>query len=330
MDNIPASTKTLIFDTKSEAFHFDPSSPVPAPDPTKDDHLIRVKTTALCKGELAWATLFPDVILPDNPEGLTVPGYDVAGTIISAPPASRFRSGDEIIARTSPSRQGNCREYSIARSEEMALKPSNLSWAEAASIPVSALTAWQALFEHAGVHNPASKPVKALITAAAGSVGIWLVQFAKMAGVEVVAQVGSAENEKLVKRLGAAEVMNYKTTSLKDWAESSGPVDIVFDCVGGKTLGDAWYCIKDHGILISVVDTPEKWRPEQLMSKDVRNEFFIVANNSDQLAEISSLANEGRLSTMVDSVWDLDDYEGAFTKLAGGQVRGKVVIKVTE
>lgn len=66
------------------------------------------------------------------------------------------------------------------------------------------------------------------------------------------------------------------------------------------------------------------------MSKDVKNEFFIVDNNSDQLAETSSLANEGRLSTMVDSVWDFDDYEKGFAKLAGGHVRGKVVIKVTE
>ncbi|KAI4267338.1 MAG: hypothetical protein LQ337_008401 [Flavoplaca oasis] len=256
MDNLPASTKTLIFDTKSRAFHFDPSNPVPTPDPTKNEHLIRVKTTALCKGELDWPTLFPDVIFSDNQEGLIVPGYDVAGTIISAPPTSRFRPGEEIIARTRPSLQGNCREYSIARSEEMALKPSNLSWAEAASIPVSALTAWQALFEHAGVQNPASKPARILITAAAGSVGIWLVQLGKMAGVEVVAQVGSAENERLVKELGAAEVVNYKTTSLRDWAESSGPVDIVFDLVGRKTLEDAWYCVKDHGILISIVDVP--------------------------------------------------------------------------
>ncbi|KAI4153924.1 MAG: hypothetical protein L6R39_001481 [Caloplaca ligustica] len=329
----PHSAKTLIFDTKSRVFQFHSSDPIPIPDPAKDDHLIRVMTTALCKGELDWPTHFPEVIFSENPEGRIVPGYDVAGTILSAPPTSLFRPGDEIIARTRPTRPGNCREYSIARSEEMALKPANLSWAEAASIPVSALTAWQALFDHAGVqgfNDPESKQTKVLITGAAGSVGIWLVQLAKMAGLEVVAQVGNPENENLVRKLGAAEVINYKTTSLKDWAESSGSVDVVFDLAGGKTLEDAWYCVKDHGTLISIVDAPGKWRPEQIKSKTVRNEFFIVANNSNQLAEISSLVNEGRLSTTVDSVWNFDEYEQAFAKMAEGHTRGKIVIKIAD
>ncbi|KAI4112562.1 MAG: hypothetical protein LQ338_008298 [Usnochroma carphineum] len=327
--NTPTN-KTLIFDTKSQAFQLHSSLPVPIPNPAKGDHLIRVMTTALCKGELDWPTLFPDVIFSENPEGLIVPGYDVAGTVISAPPASRFRPGDEIIGRTRPSRQGNCREYSIARSEEMALKPPNLSWAEAAAVPVSALTAWQALFEHAevqGFHDPKSPLTKVLVTAAAGSVGIWLVQLAKMAGLDVVAQVGNLENDKLVRELGAADVVNYKTTSLKDWADTSGPVDVVFDLQGGETLEDAWYCVKDNGTLISIVDAPGKWQPEQLKGKTVKNEFFIVADNSHQLSEISNLASEGRLLMMVDSVWNLDDYEGAFAKLDAGHARGKVVIK---
>ncbi|KAL8723145.1 MAG: hypothetical protein Q9225_000486 [Loekoesia sp. 1 TL-2023] len=331
---VPHSTKTLVYDTKSQTLHLHPSLPVPVPNPTQDDHLIRVHTVALCTGELDWPTLFPDVIFSENPDGQIVPGYDVAGTVITAPAASPFQPGDEIIARTHPSRRGNCREYSICRTEEMASKPDRLSWAEAASIPVSALTAWQALFDHAGVRgfdDPKFKGKKILITAAAGSVGIWLVQLAKMAGLEVVAQVGDTDNERLVKRLGAAEVVNYRTTGLKDWAERNDPVDIVFDLRGGKSLEEAWYCIKDAGTLISIVEPPMERKPKTIdVNNKVKNEFFIVTPKSQQLTELSKMANEGQLQTLVDSVWKFEDFQAAFAKFNKGHSRGKIVIEVTE
>lgn len=83
-----------------------------------------------------------------------IPGYDVAGTVITAPPASPFQPGDEVYAHTYPARPGNYRDFSIGRSVEMARKPHKLSWAAAASVPMSAVTAWQALYEHAGVARP--------------------------------------------------------------------------------------------------------------------------------------------------------------------------------
>ena len=107
----------------------------------------------------------------------------------------------------------------------MALKPKKSRWAEADSVPVLALTAWQALFEHAGAKgfdDPLAKGETVLVIAAAGSVGVWLVQLAKMAGLEMVAQVGNAESEKLVKGLGAVEVVSCKTTGLRKWAEMRG------------------------------------------------------------------------------------------------------------
>ncbi|KAL8654155.1 MAG: hypothetical protein Q9226_003542 [Calogaya cf. arnoldii] len=327
----PTTAKSLIYDVSSNSFHFDPAAPVVVPDPAQDDHLIRVHSTALCNRELDWPALYPSAIFSDNPDGLITPGYDVSGTIITAPPGSRFQPGNEIIARTTPSRPGNCREYSICRSVEMALKPQKLDWAEAASIPVSALTAWQALFEHAGVRgfdDPQSKGKKILIIAAAGSVGIWLVQLAKMAGLEVIAQVGSLENGKLVKGLGAADVINYKTQGLKDWANRHGRVDIVLDCVGGKTLEDAWFCVKDDGYLISIVEPPLDRMPEGFRGNAVKSEFFILSPNSQQLGEMSKFANDGRFVTMVDSIWAFEDYEEAFARMRGGHARGKVVIQI--
>ncbi len=220
----PSTAKTLTYEVSDQSFTVHTSYPVPSPDASKGEHLIRVHTIALCKGELDWPALFPDYIFAENPEKVVIPGYDVAGTVVTAPPDSKFKPGDEVFARTKTTRAGNYREYSICRSKELAKKPSNLSWAEAASIPVSAITAWQALFDHAGVdgfEDSNAKGKTVLVIAAAGSVGIWLVQLARMAGLHVIAQVGSAENEQLVKKLGAAEVIDYHATSLKAWVGAS-------------------------------------------------------------------------------------------------------------
>lgn len=146
-------------------------------------------------------------------------------------------------------------------------------------------------------------------------------QLARIAGLEVVAQVGSAKNDEFVRALGALKTVNYKTTSLKEWAERDGPADIVFDLVGGKTLEDAWYSVKDGGTLISIVEPPDGRKPEGLKTKVVKNEFFIMTPDGQQLAEVSRLLNEGKCEAVVDSVWDLEDYEGAFERLNGGGSR---------
>src|SRR5947209_156210 len=178
IQGLPTTAKTLIFDLPSKLLELKESDPVPTPDPRKEDHLIHVKSTALCAGELEWPILFPEAIFSENPDKIIVPGYDLAGTVITSPPGSPFHRGAEIYARTRPSRPGNCREYTLARTEEMALKPQKLNWVEAATVPLSAITAWQALFEHSGLKgldDAGTKEKKILVTAAAGGVGVWLV-----------------------------------------------------------------------------------------------------------------------------------------------------------
>lgn len=325
------TAKTLIFDPSSRTLRLEPSGPIPHPNPAKNDHLIQVKTSALCARELEWPILFPEAMFSDNPDRQITPGYDLAGTVITAPPGSPFQPGAEIYTRTLPSRPGNCREYTIARTEEMALKPAGLDWVQAATVPLSAITAWQALFQHAGLKgldDQSARGKKVLITAAAGGVGIWLVQLAKLAGLEVVAQIGNHENDRFVRTLGASETVDYRASSLKQWADKEGPVDIVFDLVGGKALEDAWYAVKDGGVLISIVEPPEGRKPAGWKKKDVKNLFFIMAPNGQHLAEISKLLEQGKCTPVVDSVWELEDFTKAFKRLDGGHARGKVVIKV--
>ncbi|KAL8791097.1 MAG: hypothetical protein Q9213_000304 [Squamulea squamosa] len=329
----PSTAKALIFDLKTRTLNIHPSNLVPFPDPTRDDHIIHVKAIALCARELEWPFLFPGALFSDNPEQQIIPGYDVTGIVMTAPDASPFQPGDEVYARTYPARPGNYREYSVGRTSEMALKPEKLSWTDAASVPMSAVTAWQALFEHAGVHgsdDPVSKGKRILVTAAAGGCGVWLVQLGRIAGLEVIAQIGSPQNDHFIRELGAAETVNYKTTSLKEWADMNEPVDVVVDCLGGRTLEEAWYCVKDHGSLISIVEPPEGKKPEGLTAKEVRNEFFIMYPSGQQLEGISKLINEGRCQAIVDSVWAFEDFERAFERLDEGHARGKVVVRIAE
>jgi NADPH:quinone reductase-like Zn-dependent oxidoreductase len=293
-------------------------------------HLIRTYATALTSGELTW----PEPLLPSTP----IPGYDLAGTIVSAPPASKFKPGDEVYALTSFSRQGNAREYSVALEEELALRPKGLRWAEAASVPLSALSAWQALSVHAGLAAPdlnagedavhaEEKRARVLVTAAAGGVGVWGVQLAHAAGAEVVGTCGTS-NVEFVRGLGADEVVNYTKVGLKEWlnGHEGRKFDVVLDCVGGQTLSDAWTCVKEGGVIVSVAQPPESKRPESGVSAEVRQVWFIVEPNGSQLALVTSLIEAGRCNGVVDSVWAVVDWEKAFERLNGGHLQGKVVI----
>ncbi|KAA8568997.1 hypothetical protein EYC84_007966 [Monilinia fructicola] len=128
--------------------------PTPTITPGSTEHLIRVQSTSPCAGELTWAaniaqyvSISPDFTKYNTAsEKLQVPCYDLSGTVVLAPPGSPFPPGTEVYTRTSFARPGNAREYTIALQEELAQKPKNISWEEAASIPLSAFTAWQALY----------------------------------------------------------------------------------------------------------------------------------------------------------------------------------------
>lgn len=332
MEALPKTARALIFSPSTQNLTLETSYPLPVPDPSKHDHLIKTHTTALCTRELTWPTNFPDFMFAENPSHQIVPGYDLAGTVLSSPSNSPFQPGDEIFTRTAASRQGNCREYTLARTGEMALKPRNISWEDAASVPLSAITAWQMLFEKGGVRgldDPSARGKTVLVTAAAGGVGVWLVQLAKLAGMRVVAQIGSAKNEMFVRGLGAHETVNYRSIGLREWVDSHGPVDIVMDLLGGKTLGECWSAVKSGGTLISIFEPPEGKRPEGLV-KEVNSLFFVMEPNGRQLAEVAKLLDEGKCRAVVDSVWTLEEYKKAFERLDSGHANGKVVIKVGE
>ena len=301
-----------------------------------DEHLIRVYATAPCGGELLWVRDFPQIVLPGK---VGVPCYDLSGVVVTAPASSPFQPGAEIYTRTDAGRTGNAREYTIALTSELALKPKNLSWEEAASVPLSAFTAYQALFEHGGLspgwNDEAGKlensKKRVLITTSSGAVGVWLVQLAKIAGVKDIIGLAGPNNVDFAKSLGVTEVINYKQQSLGAWAAAGNPkVDLIIDLLGNQTLADAWTAVKDGGVLISIREPPENRKPKENAPKDVANHFFIMKPEGWQLKEIAKLLENGEARAVVDSVWNLEEFKEAFAKSESGHARGKVIIKVHE
>lgn len=192
------------------------------------------------------------------------------------------------------------------------------------------MTAWQALFEQAGIgslESGAWKGKRVLVTAASGGVGAWVVQLAKLAGASVVGTCGP-DNLGFVRGLGADEVLDYRSVDLKSWVAADGgrKVDVVVDCIGRKALADAWWALREGGIVMSIFQPPGDMRPQGCETKDVKEVFFIMEPVGEHLEAITRLVEEGKCRGFVDSVWPLELFQEAFKRVESGHARGKVII----
>ena len=233
---------------------------------------------------------------------------------------------------------GAAREYTLVLTHQLALKPKNLSWEEAAAVPTSAFTAYQALFEHGGialgwkdeVGRRENSKKRLIVTAASGGVGTWIVQLAKLAGVGDIVALAGPSNVEFVKSLGATEVINYKEQSLDYWAKNNPKVDLIIDMLGKDALAACWSAVKDHGTLLSVNEPPASRKPATGAPEDVKNYFFVMDTRGEELAQITQLIESKGVKPIVDSVWKMEEFEKAFGVVEGGHSRGKVIIKISE
>lgn len=329
---LPKTMKTLLQPSRTSYDLISTTAPLPVPS-HPDDVLVRVAAAAPCAGELTWAVLFPASV-PQEKE--MVPCQDMAGTVVSAPASSGFAPDDRVYCRIDARRAGTAREYALARVSELARIPEKLGWVEAAATPLSALTAWQALFVQGGLDPEGVKGGKenagkrVLVTGAAGGVGSWILQFAKLAGVEGVVAVCSGAGAEAARKLGATEVVDYTKGTIDEWAEgdrAKREVDLVVDVVGGTTLAGCWGALKEGGTIVSINTPPDMVKPEG-MTKEAKSLFFIVEPLGSNLAEIGKLIEAGKVGPTVDSVWEFAEYEKAFARLDSGHAKGKIVIKV--
>jgi len=267
-------------------------------------------------------------------------GHDVAGTVIRVGArVSAFKPGDEVYARPRDHRIGAFAERIAIDERDVALKPSSIAMDEAGSLPLVALTAWQALVEIADV-RPGQK---VLIHAGAGGVGSIAIQLAKHLGAEV-ATTASAANADFVRLLGADRVVDYRT---EDFEEVLSGYDVVLDSLGGENLEKSLRILRPGGkaIGISGPPTPDFARAAGLslilrlatagLSRRIRTQakrlgvdytFLFMRASGDQLRDIAGLVDAGAIRPIVGRVFPFDETVTGMESLAKGGIRGKAVI----
>ncbi len=217
---------------------------VPPPQPGPGEVLARVGASGVIANELKWDETYQTAA--GEPRPSPIPGRDLSGVVAKVGPGvTDLAVGDAVYAMLGYGRDGAEAEYTIAQPSELAPRPRTLDAIQAAAVPLSALTAWQALFIHGGL----SSGQTALIHGAAGGVGVIATQLAHWKGARVIT-TASARHADFVRALGADEVIDYATTRFEEVVHD---VDVVFDTVGGDTLARSWRVVKPGGALVSVV-----------------------------------------------------------------------------
>ncbi|MBY5646231.1 NADP-dependent oxidoreductase [Rhizobium leguminosarum] len=313
---------------------------MPEPNVRDEDILVRIHATGVNLLDSKVRDGEFKLLLPYRPP--FVLGHDVAGTVVKVGSrAQRFKVGDEIYARPRDHRVGTFAEFIAVNEADVAPKPKNLSMEEAASIPLVALTAWQALVEVAKV-----KPgQKVFIQAGSGGVGTFAIQLAKHLGA-TVATTTSATNTDLVRSLGADVVIDYKT---QDFEKVLSGYDLVLNSQDAKTLDKSLRVLKPGGQLISISGPPDPAFAKELglnpflklvlrvISRSVRKKakklgvrysFLFMRAEGQQLSQITSLIESGVIRPVVDKVFPFEKAGEALAYVETGRAKGKVVITV--
>lgn len=269
-------------------------------------------------------------------------GNDFAGVIVQVgAKVTRFKVGDEIYARPRKSKIGTLAEYIAIHEDDIALKPKNLSFEEAASIPLVGLTTYQALTDILQLQ----KGQKILIQAGAGGVGTFAIQLAKLMGA-TVATTASEAGANLVKSLGADVIINYKTEKFEEILKN---YDAVFDTLGGEILEKSFEVIKSGGKIVSVSGLPNARFGKKYGSGFFKTLLFFAASHKltalekkhnaqytflfmkpsgEQLRIITNFIETGKIIPIIDRVFPFENAQKAMEYAESGRAKGKIIVKI--
>ncbi|KAI4596381.1 hypothetical protein KJ359_005511 [Pestalotiopsis sp. 9143b] len=292
---------------------------VPKPVSQGREILVRVHAAGITGDEITWPEL--------HRTASRIPGHDISGTIASLGPDydGHLKIGHEVFALLHADRGHGQAEYVLCHTDEVAPKPSSISHAEAAALPIPALTAWEAIVNHAQI----GADTNVLVTGASGAVGSIFVQLVKhLTGAKVFA-LASQQNHAELRRLGADEVLDYRVAG---WEKLAAGVDVVFDTVGGDVLAKAWEAVSDQGTIITVADPPPPWAfdrgsaVESVAHPGVRYVYFIVSPNNQRLAEVSKLIDDGAVEALKVRTFSIEQADQAWAHARGRNRGYKAVI----
>jgi NADPH:quinone reductase-like Zn-dependent oxidoreductase len=301
------------------------------PVPNADQVLIKVHASSVnpvewygVSGQPLLLRLFNGVGTPDQ----TRVGYDMAGTVEAVGAnVTRFKPGDEVFGGAG----GAFAEYVVAREKgAIVAKPASMSFDEAAAIPIAAITALQGLRDQGRI----AAGQKVLINGASGGVGTYAVQIAKSFGAEVTG-VCSTRNVEMVRSLGADHVVDYKQ---QDFTDGKERYDLILDNIGNHGFADLANVMKPGGLIVVVGG--EKKNPflgpiqriawskvaEHFVAPKLK--FFIASVNQEDLELLATLVRDGKMKSVIDRRYPLEQAGAALEYLGGGHVRGKVVVTV--
>lgn len=291
---------------------------LPWPEPKEDEIRVRVVAAGVNPVDaLIRSGVFAKFFHSKLP---LVPGYDISGTVQRVgSKITKFKVGDPVYAYLGLKEGGGYAEYAVASENEAAAKPQTLNFIEAAAVPVVGLTAWQALIDNA--HLSAGQTV--LIHGGSGGVGTFAIQIAKAKGAKVIA-TASAQNQDLLKQLGADVAIDYATTRFEDVAKD---VDVVLDSVGGDTLARSYAVVKKGGYLVSLVAQPTA---VELEAHGIHGAAINVQPNAPELTELGKLIDQKKIKVIVSQVLPLADAGKAQAQSETHHTRGKIVLTVAE
>ncbi|QBD76751.1 NADP-dependent oxidoreductase [Ktedonosporobacter rubrisoli] len=297
---------------------------IPRPEPGLGEVLIRIHTAGVLPAEWKMRQGFFQTIFPASFP--YIPGSAMAGVIEEVGPGVvSFQKGQAVFGRST---HGAYAEYTTTEVEPpalkpntfslLALKPKELSFAEAATLSGGATIAWTGLFGDGQLQKGQS----VLIHGAAGGVGLFAVQFARWKGANVIATTSTA-NVNFVRALGAETVIDYTKTPFEQVVHN---VDLVLDTIGGETLERSMHVLKAGGTLISLLEQPDQEKALALGISARKNSF---APTSEHLRSIANLIAEEKVKPVVGKLFPLHEAQQAHILSQSGHGRGRIVLQIT-
>jgi NADPH:quinone reductase-like Zn-dependent oxidoreductase len=282
----------------------------PEPQPSINDVVVQVHASGFVNTELAWPSTWTD--RRDRDRTPSIPGHELAGVVTAVGYGTTGLSvGQRVFGLTDWYRDGSLAEFTAVEARNLAPLPGDVDFAVGASLPISGLTAWQGLL----VHGRLQAGQRVLAHGAAGAVGSMVTQLAREFGAYVIG-TGRAADRQSALDFGANAFVDLDNEAL----ESVGPVDLVFDLIGGDIGKRSARLVRPGGILISIVG-PSEAKPEQGAAID-----FVVESDRGQLTEIVQRVRDGRLRTHIGNVASLDEAIAAFNPTT--RRSGKTIIRV--
>ncbi|MCP2626536.1 NADP-dependent oxidoreductase [Mycolicibacterium smegmatis] len=285
---------------------------LPYPVVSENDVVVRVHAAGFTRGELDWPDTWTERSGRDRTP--SVPGHELSGVVVELGyGTTRFTIGQRVFGLADWARNGSLAEYAAVETRHLAPLPYDVDHTLAAALPISGLSAWQGLFEHARL--VAGQTV--LIHGAAGGVGSIAVQLAREVGARVIGTGRAADRDRALE-LGTHTFLDLDDDKLED----AGEVDVVFDVIGGEIMERSIALVRAGGTLVTLAEPP-KTQP-----RDGRALYFLVEPDSARLADLAARVRTGRLKPVVGRVVPLADAPSAFNQKK--RTTGKTIVRVTE